>query len=131
MMTLQPLCALNYFTQHILLWSSPIKSHCARIVSSIVASLALTISIARAAQEPWEIGIDQSHLSNGDESTRQKTLADIHSLGATWFRFSPSSGSKQGVANAVDVVKRAKEQNLKVLANILQLDEDYDEGNAK
>jgi hypothetical protein len=90
----------------------------------------LTTNIAQAAKAPWEIGINEPHLGMKDPSIREKTLDDIHNLGAAWFRFGPSSGSKQGVANFVDVVKRAKIQNLKVLVTILQLDEDYAGSNA-
>ena len=73
-----------------------------------------------------EIGIDRSGLSSQDEATRQKTFEDIRALHATWFRDEPTSGSAQGVANFVEEVREAKQQKLKVLVNILQMDEDYD-----
>lgn len=73
-----------------------------------------------------EIGIDRSGLSSQDETTRQKTFEDIRALHATWFRDEPTSGSAQGVANFVEEVREAKQQKLKVLVNILQMDEDYD-----
>lgn len=79
-----------------------------------------------AAREIPEIGIDRSGLSMQDEAVRQKTLKDIRTLHASWFRDGPSSGSAQAVINFVDEVRLAKQQDLKVLVNILQMDEDYD-----
>jgi hypothetical protein len=73
-----------------------------------------------------EIGVDRSGLSSQDEATRKKTFEDIRALHATWFRDEPTSGSAQGVANFVEEVREAKQQKLKVLVNILQMDEDYD-----
>jgi hypothetical protein len=78
------------------------------------------------AQKRSEIGIDRSGLSRENEATQKKTLEDIRSLHATWFRDGPTSGSAPGVANFVEEVRQAKQQNLKVLINILQMDEDYD-----
>jgi hypothetical protein len=101
-------------------------------VKSFVCLIALPVCLLIAppvpalAQKLSEIGIDRSGLSMQDEATRQKTLENIHALHATWFRDGPSSGSAQGVANLVDEVKLAKRQNLKVLMNIVQMDEDYD-----
>ena len=73
-----------------------------------------------------EIGIDRSGLSRQDEATRKKTFEDICALRATWFRDGPTSGSAQGVASFVEEIRQAKQQDLKVLVNILQMDEDYD-----
>jgi hypothetical protein len=73
-----------------------------------------------------EIGIDRSGLSMQSEAVRQKTLSDIHALHATWFRDGPSSGTPAGVANFVEELRLAKEQDLKVLITIMQMDEDYD-----
>ncbi len=78
------------------------------------------------AQKHFDIGIDRSGLSRADKATQEKTFVDIHALHATWFRDGPTSGSSQGVARFVEEVRLAKQQNLKVLMNILQLDEDYD-----
>jgi hypothetical protein len=72
-----------------------------------------------------EIGVDRSGLSMQSEAIRQKTLQNIRALHATWFRDGPSSGSPPGVANFVDEVRLAKQQNLKVLVNIVQMNEDY------
>ena len=78
------------------------------------------------AQKHSEIGIDRSGLSRENEATQKKTLEDIRALHAAWFRDGPTSGSAQGVANFAEEVRQAKQQNLKVLINILQMDEDYD-----
>jgi hypothetical protein len=79
-----------------------------------------------ATQKLSEIGIDRSGLSMQSEVVRQKTLNDIHALHATWFRDGPSSGSAAGVANFVEELRLAKQQDLKVLITIMQMDEDYD-----
>jgi hypothetical protein len=78
------------------------------------------------AQTLREIGIDRSALSQQTAAVQEKTLADIRSLGATWFRDGPTSGSPQGVANFVNEVRLVKQQRLKMLVNIVQMDEDYD-----
>ena len=78
------------------------------------------------AQTRLELGIDRSALSTQPKAVQQKTLADIHALHAAWFRDGPTSGSAQGVAAFVEEVRFAKQQNLKVLMTIVQLDEDYD-----
>jgi hypothetical protein len=86
--------------------------------------------MVHAAQERWELGIDDSEWNNKDAGVLEKTFDNFQTLGATWFRIGPSSGSKRGVANFVDLVRRAKNHKLNVLVNIGQFDEDYDGGNA-
>jgi len=95
------------------------------IVLCILAILSLPGRPA-LAQKDSEIGIVRSGLSMQDEATWEKTLEDIRALHATWFRDGPSSGSPQGIANFVEEVRLAKQQQLKVLVNIVQMDEDYD-----
>ncbi len=73
-----------------------------------------------------ELGIDRSGLSMQPGPAQQKALEDIRGLGATWFRDGPSSGAARGVANFVELVRRAKQLQLKVLVNIVQVDSDYD-----
>jgi Right handed beta helix region len=82
------------------------------------------------AAPPLEIGIDRSLLSSQGEAIQEKTLEDIHALGAVWFRDGPSSGSPRGVANFVDEVRRARQHNLKFLMIVSMMDEDYDDPNA-
>jgi hypothetical protein len=81
---------------------------------------------APAAAPKLEIGINRTQLSAQGEAVKEKTLNDIHRLGATWFRDGPTSGSARGVANFVDEVRRAKGKQLKVLVIIGQMDSDYD-----
>lgn len=78
------------------------------------------------AQTTLELGIDRSKLGSQPEAVQEKTVEDIHALHATWFRDGPTSGSPKGVSNFVNEVKLVKQQNLKMLVNILQMDEDYD-----
>jgi hypothetical protein len=54
----------------------------------------------------------------------------MHNLGADWFRDGPTSGSAQGVANFVNLVRQAQQQHLHVLVNIVQMDSDYDHPDA-
>jgi hypothetical protein len=63
---------------------------------SLLLLLPLTTCLTEAAIEPWELGICQSHLSKRDAYGREKALEDIHTIGATWIRFGPSSNSKAG-----------------------------------
>ena len=95
------------------------------VVLSVLAAF-LLLQGPVFAQKVSEIGIDRSGLSRESEATQKKTLEDIRALHADWFRDGPTSGSAQGVANFVEEVRLAKQQNLKVLVNILQMDEDYD-----
>jgi hypothetical protein len=94
-----------------------VRFGCALMVS---AAVVFTTAVAQ------EIGIDRSGLSQQNTAVQEKTLEDIHSLGATWFRDGPTSGSPQGVANFVNEVRLANQQHLKILVNIVQMDEDYD-----
>lgn len=73
-----------------------------------------------------DMGINSTGLSMKDTAVREKTLENIQSLGATWFRDGPSSGTPAGVANFVDEVRRANREHLKVLVIVNQKDEDYD-----
>lgn len=44
----------------------------------------------------YEIGINRSALSAQSPALQQKTLENIHRIGATWFRDVPGSGSPRG-----------------------------------
>lgn len=75
-----------------------------------------------------ELGIDRSNLTKASESTQEKTLEGIHSLHAIWFRdVLSAAGSPEALAKFVNEVKLAKQNNLKVLFNILPSYLDYDE----
>ena len=91
----------------------------------LVACAVSGAAIVQSAQAA-EIGIDRSGLSRQSVAVQQKTFEEIHRLGAVWFRDGPTSGSAQGIANFVQEVRLAKERHLKVLVNIVQMDEDYD-----
>jgi hypothetical protein len=95
-------------------------------ISRFAAILALAMALWSAAAWSSELGIDRSALSVQSAAVQEKTLEDIRKLGATWFRDGPTSGSPQGVANFVNEVRLAKQQHLKILMNVVQLDEDYD-----
>jgi hypothetical protein len=82
------------------------------------------------AQAMQEIGINRTLLSAQPPAVQEKTLEHIRTLGATWFRDGPSSGSPRGIANFVDEVRRAKQHHLKVLMIISMMDTDFDNPNA-
>jgi hypothetical protein len=52
---------------------------------------------------------------------RRQTLRDIAALHAVWFRDVANSATPQGAANLVHAVGLAKQQGLKVLLNVVQL----------
>jgi hypothetical protein len=91
----------------------------------VFAVLLVMVSALAGAQE---IGIDRSNLSTKSEQDRVRIVTGIRALGAQWFRDGYSNKAPKGVADLVDVVRIAKEQNLKVLINVLPVGEDYDPG---
>jgi hypothetical protein len=94
----------------------------------VFGCLLVALFVAGLAQAKQELGIDRSGLSSQSEGERQKTLQDIHSLKATWFRDGPNSSSPQGIASFVDEVRLAKQLGLKVLDIVLPQFTDYDGG---
>jgi hypothetical protein len=100
------------------------KRHlCTIVLGCLLTTILTSLGLAQAGVE---IGIDRSKLGSQSESVQQKTLQDIRALHATWFRDGPTSGSTKGVSNFVNEVKQVNQQNLKMLVNIVQMDEDYD-----
>ncbi len=99
---------------------------CKLVVCLVLLGLILTTPATATTQRLPEIGVDRPGLSLQTEATQRKTLEDIRALHATWFRDGPTSGSPRAVANFVHEVQLAKQQNLKILVNIVQMDEDYD-----
>ena len=89
------------------------------------AAILVAVSPLASAQE---IGIDRSQLSTKSEQDRVRIITGIRAIGAQWFRDVYTSKEKNGVADFVDVVRIAKEQNLKVLINVLPVNDDYDAG---
>jgi hypothetical protein len=84
--------------------------------------------VSGRAQNGAEIGIDRSNLTRESEAVQEKTLQDIRSLHATWFRDVLSGTTPQTVAKFVSELKLAKGNNLKFLANVLAAQADYDDG---
>lgn len=79
-----------------------------------------------APTKSLQVGIDpRRNLTLESPEQRQAILEGIHSLGATWVRDGFGS-TPHGVSDLVDVVKRAKELNLKFILQIVQVDADYD-----
>ncbi|WP_157450082.1 hypothetical protein [Bradyrhizobium sp. ARR65] len=65
-------------------------------------------------------------MSTQPRDVKEKTLKDIHDLGLVWLRDAPTSGSQRAIANFVEEIAVAKKNQLKVLAIIMPMDEDYD-----
>ena len=103
----------------------PVDRHCSGLRVASKHGKRSGRRIAKSCQRLTEIGIE-SGLNIQPEAVRQKTLEDIHALDVTWFRDGPSSGSAQAVKNFIEEVRLAKQENLKFLVNIVQMDEDYD-----
>jgi hypothetical protein len=88
----------------------------------------LRISDAEAAQAREELGIDRSNLTTQSEAVQEKTLQGIRDLHATWFRDVLSAAAKpENQAKFVNEVRLAKQNNLKMLVNVLPSYLDYDE----
>ena len=89
-------------------------------------SLLPQFALAQGNPRNLQIGIDpRSNLTGETEESRQKILEGIHSLGATWVR-DGFAKSPHGVSDLVDVVRRAKQLNLRFIVQVVQLDGDYD-----
>lgn len=81
-----------------------------------------------AAQATKQFGIDRSNLTRESEAVQEKTLQGIHALHATWFRDVLSTAAKPELqAKFVNEVRLAKQNNLKILVNVLPSYLDYDE----
>ena len=103
----------------------------AEVLSLLLASLAggyMLRSAPAPAQAPQELGIDRSNLTRESEAVQEKTLQGIHALHATWFRDVLSAVAKPALqAKFVNEVRLAKQDNLKILVNVLPSYLDYDE----
>jgi hypothetical protein len=85
----------------------------------------LLVPLAQAAEE---LGIDRSNLTTQSEVVQERTLRDIHALHAVWFRDVLSAVSKPELhPKFVNEVRLAKQNNLKILVNVLPSYLDYDE----
>ena len=59
------------------------------LIVEVALFLSLVVACFNAVKAPaqtFEISVDRSNLSLQSEAVREKTLEDIHSLGAAWFR---------------------------------------------
>lgn len=94
------------------------------------AAILFLVSSAHAQAVPagprLELGMNRTWLSTQPPDLKQLTLKNTHDLGILWLRDGPTSGSSRAVANLVDDLRLAKQYQLKVLLNILPMDEDYD-----
>ena len=72
-------------------------------------------------------GIVRSNLHWVTEAERETAISGIAALGARWFRDGFMS-PVHGVSDFVDVVRRVKNHNMKMLAVILQSPDDYPNG---
>jgi hypothetical protein len=79
--------------------------------------------VSSLASVTREFGIDRSNLTRENEAVQEETLKGIRDLHATWFRDVLSATPK-----FVNEVKLAKQNNLKMLVNVLQSKADYDDG---
>ena len=99
------------------------------ICPAVLLGCMLLVSLAPAiAQAKEEIGIDRSNLTRQSEAVQEKTLRDIHALGATWFRDGFSTATPDAIAKFVNEVKLAKQNHLKFLAIVSPTGIDYDPG---
>jgi hypothetical protein len=93
------------------------------------ASLQAGTACAQSAG-PFEIGIDQSNMIWEAKPKQASIFAGVHAMGARWFRdafaYPPSR-----IPDFVDVVRQAKQANLKMLVVIVQDASDYDGADPK
>ena len=96
---------------------------------SVLLACILAVSSLRAlAQSALELGIDRSNLSKASASTQQKTIEGIRSLHTKWFRdVLSAAGKPEALDQFVNEVRLVKQNNLKMLVNVLPAYLDYDE----
>ena len=97
-----------------------------RVFIFLLAVLSSAMFVVSCPAQNIELGIDRSKLGSQSQEVQEKTVKDIRGMHATWFRDGPTSGTPNGVSNFVNEVRLIKQQNLKILVNIVQMDEDYD-----
>lgn len=96
------------------------------IVALFVCGCALPGGTARAQHA--EVGMDRSNLTRLSEADQEKTLHNIHDLGATWFRDGFASASPDAIAKFVNEIRLVKQNQLKFLAIVSPTSTDYDPG---
>jgi hypothetical protein len=96
-----------------------------RAIPLLLSLITLTALPVRALDR--EFGIDRSNLSTQSPQMQVNTLAGIHSLGAEWFRDGYTSNAKGGIDAFISELRLAKQNNLKILYNVLPVASDYDD----
>ncbi|MCK9915580.1 hypothetical protein MXD81_41125 [Microbacteriaceae bacterium K1510] len=99
---------------------------CAVTIGCLYFLAAMLTAGAASVQQHLTLGINRTMLSAQAPAVQEKTLGDVQSLGAEWFRDAPTSGSQRGIGNFVEELRLAKRHKLKVLVVIMAMDEDYD-----
>jgi hypothetical protein len=97
-----------------------------KLVSAMMVFGCLGVAAWPHSSLAFELGIDRSNLTTQSPAVQEKTLAGIHALHATWFRDVVSYSAPQKIPIIVNEVKLAKQNDLKMLANILPSYADYD-----
>src|ERR1700733_43865 len=93
-----------------------------------LASTLAVSSLPALAQSPLKLGIDRSNLTKASESTQQKTIVAIRLLHAKWFRdVLSAAGTPEALDKFVNEVRLVKQNNLKMLVNVLPSYLDYDQ----
>jgi hypothetical protein len=93
-----------------------------------LASILAVSSLPALAQSPLELGIDRSNLTKASKSTQQKTIVAIRLLHAKWFRdVLSAAGTPEALDKFVNEVRLVKQNNLKMLVNVLPSYPDYDQ----
>jgi hypothetical protein len=85
-------------------------------------------SLPARGQSALELGIDRSNLTKASGSTQQKTVEGIRSLHGKWFPdVLSAAGTPEALDKFVNEVRLVKQNNLKMLVNVLPSYMDYDE----
>jgi hypothetical protein len=94
----------------------------------VLACILATSSVPALAQSSLELGIDRSNLTKASAATEQKTIDGIRALHAKWFRdVLSAAGTPEALDKFVNEVRLVKQDDLKMLVNVLPSYLDYDE----
>jgi hypothetical protein len=110
------------------------KSVCRRLGFHIClwSALAAPLFVPSRAERArhFDVGIDQSNMIWEPKPKQAAIFAGIRKIGVGWFRDAFSYPASQ-IPDFVDVVRQAKQANLKVLVVVMQDASDYDGAAAK
>jgi hypothetical protein len=102
----------------------PLRVHC---VKKLAYSMMVCGSLlAGQSALALEFGIDRSNLTTQSEAVQQKTLQDIRSLHATWFRDALNHSTPQTISRSVAEVKLVKQNGLKMIGIVMPQYTDFD-----